>query len=285
LHILDKVRRNLPPLPPGVDCPFAVGQRVLSVHATYIFPTVGVFPHCYELVIIHTGFPTMSIDGKDYSPWLHSAVMVNPGQPHLAKTSGPASLYNPFFIDSELIETVAREMGGKGKVRFENRVCETPPELLTIVQLFFQETAKAMPGNVLSISSLETMLAVTLLRHLPNNQELKLGRAEGMDRHSVERVKEFIHQHFQENLKLEELARVANYSSYHFIRFFKQATGKTPYEYLMDVKIEKAAQMLQNKELSITEVCYSCGFVNPSHFSTVFKRKKGVSPSRYQKYI
>lgn len=285
MHIADKVRRVLPPLPPGFQCPFAVGQRVLSVDATYIFPSVGVFPHCYELVLIHTGFPTMTIDGKEYSPWLHSAVVINPGQPHLAKTSGPASLYNPFFIDSELIDNVAKEMGGKGNVYFANRICETPPELLTIARLFFQETTKAAPGNALNIASLETMLAVAMLRHMPNNQNLQQGRGENMDRHSVERVKEYIHQHYQENIKLEELARVANYSSYHFIRFFKQATGKTPYEYLMDVKIEKAAQMLQNKELTITEVCYSCGFVNPSHFSTVFKRKKGVTPSRYQKYI
>jgi len=52
----------------------------------------------------------------------------------------------------------------------------------------------------------------------------------------------------------------------------------------MEVKIEKAAELLRDKTLSVTEVCYTCGFTNPSHFSTVFKRKMGVTPSKYQLY-
>ncbi len=71
-------------------------------------------------------------------------------------------------------------------------------------------------------------------------------------------------------------------SPYHFIRIFKNETGKTPYEYLVDIKIEKACSLLRRSNLSVTEICFLCGFNSSSHFSTVFKQKIGVSPSMYR---
>jgi len=272
--------RCIPPLPQGINCPYFIGQRIFAVNATYIYPVIGIFPDCYELVLIHSGYPA---NGKESLPRLHSMAIINPGQPHLAKSNGPARLYNPFFIDAKLINSVAREMGGAGRVTFSNCITELPKELPGLTQLFFQETSSGGLGRELTITSIETMIAVALLRNIPNNQNLNPDSA-ALDRHSVERVKEYIHQHYQDNINLEQLAQVANYSTYHFIRYFKQATGKTPYDYCMEVKIEKAAELLRDKTLSVTEVCYTCGFTNPSHFSTVFKRKMGVTPSKYQLY-
>lgn len=279
-----RVTNCIPALPPGVKCPMIIGERILAVDATYVFPSVGVFPDCYEFIIIYSGFPTMVIGRKDYYPWAHSVAIINPGQPHWAKSSGICRLYNPFFIQSQLVNSIAKSIGGKGSVEFYNGIYDLPEEVLNLANLFCIEARSCSPGRELSISCLETMLVVAILRNIPNNQNLantKFPRRG--DQHSIERVKEFMHQHIQQNINLEQLAKVANYSNYHFIRFFKNATGKTPFDYLTDIKIDKAAAMLKNKGVSVTEVCYACGFTNPSHFTTVFKRKKGVTPSKYQK--
>lgn len=281
--VAEKFARNIPPLPQGFECPLLVGEKVLAVEATYIFPTTGIFPDLYEMVIIHAGFPAMKIEKKEFHPWAHSVAMINPGQPHSAKTSGPCSVYNPFFIEPSLINIAAKSMGGKGSVIFYNGIYDLPGEILNLSRLFLSEANSALPGREFSLACLENLLAVAMLRYLPNNQRLDPDLLPRRDQHSIDRVKEFMLEHFQHNLNLEQLARVANYSTYHFIRFFKNATGKTPFEYFMDIKIEKAADMLQNQDMSVTEVCYTCGFTNPSHFTTVFKRKKGITPSQYQK--
>ena len=101
-------------------------------------------------------------------------------------------------------------------------------------------------------------------------------------RPGIERVIDLINESYTTNLSLEEMARVANLSPFHFIRVFKTETGKTPYEYLIDVKIDRACHLLKNKRDSVTEVAYQSGFSNPSHFSKVFKSRMGVSPNRYQ---
>ncbi|MFZ5642647.1 MAG: helix-turn-helix domain-containing protein [Bacillota bacterium] len=76
---------------------------------------------------------------------------------------------------------------------------------------------------------------------------------------------------------------MANLSSYYFIRVFKAQMGKTPYEYLLDIKMEKAREMLKQRNHTITEICYECGFNSISHFTTAFKRKVGVTPTYYRK--
>lgn len=101
----------------------------------------------------------------------------------------------------------------------------------------------------------------------------------------INRVIVFLMEHYQENYSLQDIARIANLSPYHFIRIFKAQTGKTPYEYLLDIKIDKAKTMLKDAALNITEISYLCGFNNLNHFGKVFKRKVGVSPSAYRKWI
>jgi len=71
----------------------------------------------------------------------------------------------------------------------------------------------------------------------------------------------------------------------HFIRAFKATTGMTPHAFLTDLRIARAAEQLKTRGLSITEVALACGFSSPGHFSTVFRRIVGVTPSKYRKAL
>jgi len=79
------------------------------------------------------------------------------------------------------------------------------------------------------------------------------------------------------------MADIAKMDRYSFIRSFKAQIGKTPYEFLLDLKIEKAKKMLASKDYSITEISMICDFSSHSHFTTTFKKKTGISPSEYRK--
>jgi AraC family transcriptional regulator len=83
-------------------------------------------------------------------------------------------------------------------------------------------------------------------------------------------------------LTLAEIAAVADLSTFHFLRVFKAATGRTPYRYLNGIRVEHARRYLERGDLSVTEVSRLCGFATPSRLATTFRQEVGLSPSAYR---
>jgi AraC-like DNA-binding protein len=94
-------------------------------------------------------------------------------------------------------------------------------------------------------------------------------------------AKLFIDGHFADNIDLDAIAGEASFSKFHFIRLFKMAYGKTPHQYLTQVRIENAKLLLQNGQ-SVTDVCFGVGFDGISSFTHLFKRFTRLTPSAYQ---
>ncbi|OOQ61783.1 helix-turn-helix domain-containing protein [Mucilaginibacter pedocola] len=97
----------------------------------------------------------------------------------------------------------------------------------------------------------------------------------------VVQAKLFIDEHHAQSLNLGNIANEAYFSKFHFIRLFKATYGKTPHQYLMAVRINRA-QVLLKQGMPVTEVCYAIGFDSISSFSALFKRITKLSPSAWQ---
>jgi AraC-like DNA-binding protein len=93
-------------------------------------------------------------------------------------------------------------------------------------------------------------------------------------------AKLFIDTHYAHKIDLENIADEAYFSKFHLLRKFKKTYGRTPHQYLVYVRIEKASQLLKSGQ-SVSEVCYAVGFESLSSFSGLFKRVMGVTPSAY----
>ena len=96
----------------------------------------------------------------------------------------------------------------------------------------------------------------------------------------IVQAKIFIDNNYANDIDVNNIADEAYFSKFHFIRQFKTIYGKTPHQYLKEVRIEKAMQLLQTN-ISVSEVCYSVGFESISSFSGLFKRIVGMTPSAY----
>ena len=96
----------------------------------------------------------------------------------------------------------------------------------------------------------------------------------------IVQAKLFIDSNYSDAIDVDNIADEAYFSKYHFIRLFKEIYGKTPYQYLTFVRINKAQQLLQTGE-NISGVCFAVGFESISSFSGLFKRMVGISPSTY----
>lgn len=100
---------------------------------------------------------------------------------------------------------------------------------------------------------------------------------------TIKAVIHYIEQHYQESLTLEQLAKIANYSEFHFSRFFKQETGMTCVEYMNNYRLEQALQALLRQTRPITDIASEHGFENVSYFIKCFKRKYQQTPAQFRK--
>ena len=100
----------------------------------------------------------------------------------------------------------------------------------------------------------------------------------------MQAIFEYVMNNYDQNISLNKVADIANMSKNAFCRYFKVRTNKTFFEFLIDLRIEKASRFLIKKEdLSIAEIADSCGFNNISHFNRKFKEIKGFSPLQFKK--
>ncbi len=99
------------------------------------------------------------------------------------------------------------------------------------------------------------------------------------------KVCEFIETNFEEPIKLKDAADLVNMSESAFSHFFKKKTNNNFIDYVTNLRIARACQMLTETTHTVAEICYSCGFNNQSNFIRIFKNKKGSSPNKYRTTI
>jgi len=97
------------------------------------------------------------------------------------------------------------------------------------------------------------------------------------------RVEEYVDANLTRDISLADLARLACMSVDHFLRSFRAARGTTPYRYVLEQRLRRAATMLQTTPAPVAAVATKCGFRNPSHFSVKFHAHFGVSPSQFRR--
>ena len=98
---------------------------------------------------------------------------------------------------------------------------------------------------------------------------------------SVRQSKVFMEKYYGDKIELDKLAAAAFMSRFHYVRIFQQIYGVTPRQYLRDLRIAKARELLKEAH-SVTQVCYDVGYESLPTFSKVFKRGTGYSPKAYR---
>lgn len=100
---------------------------------------------------------------------------------------------------------------------------------------------------------------------------------------SVKKCTDYIKEHYNEQITLNTLGEITGYVPLHVLRLFKQQTGKTPHDFLINTRMTHARTLLDSTTLSISEISLMCGFNSPSHFQSLFKKIYNISPGKYRK--
>ncbi|NLW48561.1 MAG: AraC family transcriptional regulator [Firmicutes bacterium] len=146
------------------------------------------------------------------------------------------------------------------------------------------EYSKMRQGFQLAIQARLYDFMVVLLRQVPMEKYSSLERSKHLKRlERLEHVFKYVAANYTKEITLNEIARTANFSVYHFTRFFKETTGMTFIQYLNNYRVSKAVKLLTETDDSITEVAFRSGFDSIKTFNRVFKHLKGCSPSSFKK--
>ncbi len=101
----------------------------------------------------------------------------------------------------------------------------------------------------------------------------------------IKKAKLFIEENYHKDISLEDVSRIVDISSYYFSKLFKEETGENFIEYLTNIRIDKAKKLLQNRDMSIKNICVDTGYSDPNYFSRIFKKQVGVTPTEYREKL
>ncbi len=143
-------------------------------------------------------------------------------------------------------------------------------------------------GGKLYVESLITTLSAHLLRNYCTQKPTQILMS-SLPKYRLNQVLDYIHAHFDQDVRLAALAVIAQVSPNYFAAQFKQATGFAPHQYLIYHRIERAKDLLAKKKMAshhernftIADVAYQVGFAHQSHFTRHFKRLVGITPKKF----
>lgn len=215
-------------------------------------------------------------------------IFLGPNLPHFGFTEEMA--------EGEIEIVVQMEEGFLGNTFF------SLPEMTLIYQLFerakkgviFKGDTRKKVGDILislleedSFNKLIGLLKV--LQLMASSEEYELLQVQGFSlevnaQHlsRIESIYRYVDQNIGNEIHLETAAEKVNLSIPAFCRYFKKLTGKTFSHFVNEVRIAQAASMLKEEHLSISDVCFSCGFNNLSYFNKQFKEISGLNPKAYR---
>jgi AraC family transcriptional regulator len=255
-------------------------------------PKFDVAEHQHTMHVIAYGLSYQSLECSSGERWLDGKLrketrnngdiaIIPTGVSHRCNWNTPAQ-FMVLAIEPALLKQVGQDLVDPDRIELiPHFMCRQDVLIQGIFSTLREELESSKIGGYLLIDSLKTTLAIHLLRNYCTTQP-KLGNyQDGLSKSTLHKVTEYINEHLQNEIKLIELAAIAQISPYHFLRLFKQSMAVTPHQYILQSRIEKAKCLLQHTQLSIAEIAVRVGFCDQSHLTRCFKRIIGVTPKQF----
>jgi AraC family transcriptional regulator len=181
-----------------------------------------------------------------------------------------------FRFDLPLFEEIAAAVTGCYRYRFSTAMLPAMPQLAASMV----ELAEAMNGNI-ALEDCALRLAETVLSTAAGETR-SAATPSARDLRRISNVLRYLEERADEPVELTDLAAVACMSKYHFLRTFRRIVGVTPHQFLLDLRMRRAAIRLRTTSTPISTIAFDTGFGDLSAFNGRFRRVFGMSPGRFR---
>lgn len=188
-------------------------------------------------------------------------------------------------LDASVVALAAVETGMRGPLPGDR-----PASIVTrdhvcthLLRVLTEEARVPLHATqTLLVESVASALAVRLIAQFAATPATAMAPVTGeLTAHRFVRVLDYIEHHLGDAISLEDLARVAGVSRFHFARQFRARTGESPMGYLMRTRVERAKTRLRDSRTRVIDIAAEFGFADQSHFARTFRRLVGMPPSAY----
>lgn len=152
-----------------------------------------------------------------------------------------------------------------------------------IIGMLMEELEAERPFGRLYVDSLAHALVTRYVLLDCASTARQEQRVAGLMPRILRRVREKIEANLDTDLSLDSLAEESGYSRAHFLRMFRAATGLTPHQYVLDLRLKRAQDSLRQKGSSIIDVAVACGFSSQSHMTSVFRQRLEMTPGEFRR--
>ena len=206
-----------------------------------------------------------------------------PGEVH---TGQPATdggwTYRMFYFDAAVLQNAASAFAGRPRdVPFFKTGVIDDRVLAGQLRTLHRQFEEANSSLLAQETTLMELLAQLIIRHSDDPPQM---RRSGQEPTAVSQIKQYIENHYAQDISLETLARLAHLSRYHLVRVFREATGIPPHAYLRQVRIKQAKARLAAGQ-AIADVALATGFTDQSHLTRWFKKLWGFTPGQYRNSV
>ena len=280
--------------------------RELIEHGTPLFPAA-----CYhddirraevpwhwheelEALVVEAGTARVSVNGADHLVKEGEGFFINAGALHGAWPAGEGScllrsvVFHPRLVGGSVDSIFWQKYLGPllcdpcrpcvflGGARGWEQAASSA------VQAAWQACAAEEAGFEFAVREKLSALIFLLCQNCPAQQKSPSGKTL-RDGERVKRMLQYIQQHCAEALTLAGIAQSASLSENECLRCFRSMTGSTPIQYLKQLRVQKAAELLASTDWKIADIGAACGFQEMSYFAKTFRELKGCTPSAFRK--
>ena len=234
------------------------------------------FHEHYVIGFVEDGERTLSCKNKEYSIGKGNIVLFNPGDNHACVQSDDGTFdYRGFNVSKMIMLDLAEEVTGKRELPgfSKNVICDDE------ISCYLRPLHEMVMNGISDFGKGESLLF--LISALIQNYGQPFESCISECRQEIEKACEFIKQHYNERIYLDQICRYAGLSKSTLLRAFTKSKGVTPYRYLETIRINEAKRLL-GKGIQPIEAAIQTGFSDQSHFTNYFNRFIGLAPGVYR---
>lgn len=257
---------------------YTPSHNAIKVFHQFLNDDVDIHYHDFnEINVVFSGRGRHFLNGHESELRPGTAFLLTPIDFHEIKILEPIECYNIIFTDTVLSKDIITEVYNcqrKCVVNFDS-------DCFVHIRVYCEQLWNHFCHNT-SSSGLATTRLLELLLMEVSRESMTGYAAMGFDELSIQHALAFIHDHFRDDISLDDVAREAGLSTNYFSNKFHSVVGVTFQSYLQDLRLSFASNLLSMSNLTVTEVGSTAGFKSLSHFERSFRSKYCQSPKMYR---